>query len=171
MCCAKVIGLTPGYFSLIYSWNNTFIFDWSNDNDLEFFTDSARNSDFCCGAVWRYHWTKLAWSQKWKTFQHFHRPIPFLDTNGEDSTLLFPGAIVISASYLQHRFREQLMTHSFSNNTKKHTRLHCIHITAFTHFIFIPYLTPSLSDWVQVIAYLSLRQFSKESCVAYILRL
>lgn len=127
------------YFSLIDSWNNTFFFDWAKDYALEFFFDSASNSDFCCAAVLRYHWTKLTWFKKNK-LQQFSSANYFLDTNGEDSTLLFrvptqrhrPSHCNF-CKYLQHRFREQLMTHSFSYNTKKHTQLHCIHITAYTH--------------------------------------
>lgn len=66
------------YFSLIDSWNNTFFFDWAKDYALEFFFDSASNSDFCCAAVLRYHWTKLTWFKKKKNSHNFHLPIIFL---------------------------------------------------------------------------------------------
>lgn len=52
--------------------------NWSNDFDLQLYTDSAGNADLGCGAVFGHHWAYLGWPDHWKASDIFS-DITFLE--------------------------------------------------------------------------------------------
>lgn len=52
--------------------------NWSNDFDLQLYTDSAGNADLGCGTVFGHHWAYFGWPDHWKAYDIFS-DITFLE--------------------------------------------------------------------------------------------